>query len=231
MRLPRPQRVSRGEAAVIRVLVADDHTLLRQGLRQLLERAEGFEVAGEAGTASETLLRVRNDEIDVLILDLSMPGRSGLELLRQIKAERPKLAVLVLSMHAEELYAVRALAAGASGYLTKDAGADQLLAALRRLAAGGRHISDTVAELLAQEIGTRTPKPTHHELSDREFQVLHWLVAGESVSAISRRLHLSVKTVSTHKTNLLRKLRCTSLADLMHYAITHGITAGTRPPT
>jgi DNA-binding NarL/FixJ family response regulator len=213
-----------------RLVIADDHELFREGLRQLLTRSDEFEIVGEAGTAAETMHCVRTLTIDVLILDLAMPGRSGVDLVRQVKSERPSLPVLVLSMHAEDQYAVRALAAGASAYLTKGSRAEVLQQALRRLASGGRFIGHTVAELLAQELQPNLHKPAHRNLSDREFQVMHALVNGESVSAIANRLHLSVKTVSTHKSHLLRKLECSSLADLVRYAIDRGII-DQGPPT
>lgn len=213
-----------------RIVIADDHAMFREGLRQLLERSGEFEVVGEAGSATETMHAVRTLGFDVLMLDLSMPGRSGVDLVRQVKAARPELPILVLSMHAEDQYAVRVLAAGASAYLTKGSRADVLLQALRRLAAGGRYIGDTVADLLAQQIQPHTDRPAHGQLSDREFQILHALVDGESVSEIALRLHLSVKTISTHKTNVLRKLSCNNLPELVRYAMANGIAAGSPPP-
>lgn len=213
-----------------RVLLADDHAMFREGIRQLLTHSGEFEVVGEAGDSASTMQAVRTLDSDVLMLDLSMPGRSGVDLVRQVKAVRPGLPILVLSMHAEDQYAVRALAAGASAYLTKGSRAEVLLQALRRLAGGGRFIGDTVAELLAQQVQERTDRPPHGALSDREFQILHALVDGESVTAIAERLHLSVKTVSTHKANVLRKLHCASLADLVRYGISHGLVeSGTLP--
>jgi DNA-binding NarL/FixJ family response regulator len=214
-----------------RVVIADDHAMFREGLRQLLTRSGEFDVVGEAGSAAETMHCVRTLDFDVLTLDLSMPGRSGVDLVRQIKAARPALPILVLSMHAEDQYAVRALAAGASAYLTKGSRGEVLQQALRKLAAGGRYIVDSVADLLAQEVQPHADRPAHRALSDREFQILHALVNGESVSAIAGRLHLSVKTVSTHKTNVLHKLGCGNLADLVRYAIAHGIAADASPPT
>lgn len=206
-----------------RVLLADDHAMFREGLRHVLERSGEFSVVGEAGSASETLEAVRRTPADVLVLDLSMPGRSGTDLIRQVLAARPELPILVLSMHPEDQYAVRVLAAGASAYLTKYTRAEVLLQALRRVAEGGRYIGETVAELLAQQLQPRGAPERHDTLSDREFQILHALVEGESVSAIAQRLHLSVKTVSTHKTNVLRKLHCHNLPELVRYALAHGI--------
>jgi DNA-binding NarL/FixJ family response regulator len=213
-----------------RVLIADDHAMFREGLRQLLARSREFEVVGEAGNAAETMQAVRTLDPDLIVLDLSMPGRSGVDLVAQVKAARPALPILVLTMHAEDQYAVRALAAGASAYLTKGSRAEVLLQALRRLAVGGRFIGEAVAELLAQQIQPHANKPAHGQLSDREFQILHALVEGESVSAIAERLHLSVKTISTHKTNVLRKLNCGNLPELVRYAMAHGIAASSHPP-
>lgn len=212
---------------MIRLVLADDHHMFREGLRELLTSAGEFTVVGEAATAQETMHCVRTLAFDVLVLDLSMPGRSGVDLVRQVKAERASLPVLVLSMHAEDQYALRALEAGAAAYLTKGSRADVLRQALRRLAAGGRYIGDRVAELIEQ--GGEPPR--HRALSDREFQVLQALVAGESVSAIAARLHLSVKTISSHKANLMRKLGCASLAELVRLALDQGIAGEARPPT
>ena len=206
------------------VVIADDHALFRSGLRQLLERDGQFTVVGEAGTAAQTLDLVRARDFDALLLDLSMPGRSGVDLVRQVRTVRPSLPVLVLSMHAEEQYALRALAAGASAYLTKDARGEELVQALERIVAGGRYIGATVAELMAQDLQPHAPRPPHRDLSDREFEILHALVGGESVTAVAQRLHLSVKTVSTHKTHILQKLGCASFSDLVRYAVDHGIS-------
>lgn len=211
-----------------RIVIADDHQIFREAMRELLGRSGKFEVVGEAGTATETMQCVRTLSFDVLILDLSMPGRSGLDLVRQVKAERPDLPILVLSMHAEDQYAVRALAAGASAYLTKGSRAEVLQEALRRLSTGRRIIGDSVAELLVRDTRPQADKPAHHALSDREYQVMMALAQGESVSAIANRLHLSVKTISTHKTHVLRKLGCANLAELVRYAVTHGLSADIR---
>jgi DNA-binding NarL/FixJ family response regulator len=208
---------------MIRVVVADDHDLFREGLRQLLDRGGEFEVVGEAGNAPDTMQCVRRLAFDVLILDLAMPGRSGVDLVRQVKTERPDLPILVLSMHAEDQYAVRALTAGAAAYLTKGSRVDVVRQALRRLAGGGRFIGERVAELLAQESRPVSEASDLRALSDREFQVMQALVGGESVSEIAKRLHLSVKTISTHKSKVLWKLGCGSLAELVGYAIEHGV--------
>jgi len=204
-----------------RVLIADDHAIVREGLRRILAGDDAFAVAGEARDGHEVVAAVRAGGFEVLLLDLSMPGRSGIELLRQVKSERPELRVLILSMHAEDQYAVRAIRAGASGYLTKDTASEQLVAALRKIAAGGLFITPRVAETLALGLQAASDELPHKRLSDREHQVFLLLAGGESVSAIAARLHLSVKTVSTHKTHILGKLGVESLAELVRYAIVH----------
>jgi DNA-binding NarL/FixJ family response regulator len=204
-----------------RVLIADDHAIVREGLRRILAADPGFEVTGEAKDGHEVLAAVRAGGFDVLLLDLSMPGRSGIDLIKQVKAERPELRVLVLSMHGEEQYAVRAIRAGASGYLTKDTAGAQLITALRKIASGGLFITPGVAEALALGLQAPGGELPHKRLSDREYEVLLLLAAGESVSGIAERLHLSVKTVSTHKTHVFEKMKLDSLADLVRYAVAH----------
>jgi len=198
-----------------RVLIADDHKIVRDGLKRILAAAEDLEVAGEAASGDEALALVRANDYDIAMIDMSMPGLSGIALIKRLKAEKPKLKMLVLSMHGEHQYAARALKAGASGYLTKDSAADQLLGALRKIAGGGVHISDTAASALAA-----SPAGSSHEsLSDREFEVMRLLVEGLGPSEIGERLHLSVKTVSTHKTRILEKLGVGSTAELVRYAL------------
>ena len=209
---------------MIRVIIADDHQILREGLKQLLLAAGDLDVVGEAADGNEVLQRVRTLGCDVLLLDMSMPGRSGVELIRQVKSEKPKLRSLVLSMHEEHQYAVRAIRAGASGYLTKESAAAQLVAALRKVAGGGAFISAEVAERLAQEAMPHADGPLHAALSDREYQVFRLLVNGRSVSEIAVQLHLSAKTVSTHKARLMEKLGVDNNADLVHYAIKHRLS-------
>jgi two-component system invasion response regulator UvrY len=210
---------------MIRVAIADDHMVVRQGLKQILSEAEGFHVAAEATNGAETMKLVREEEIDALILDMSMPGRSGIELIAQIKLERPKLPVLVLSMHTEEQYAVRAIKAGAAGYLTKESIAGELCHAVRKVARDGFYITPSVAERLALEVGeTRSPEP-HQLLSDREFEIFKLLVDGRSVSDIAAQLCIHSKTVSTYKARILVKMQLTSTAALVHYAIEYGISS------
>jgi len=206
---------------MIRVVVADDHQILREGLRQLLQAGGDLAVVGEAADGHAVLEQVRALEFDVLLLDMSMPGKSGIELIRQVKAEKPRLRILVLSMHEEHQYAVRAIRAGASGYLTKESATAQLVAAIRKVASGGAFISAELAERLAQEAMPHAEGPRHSTLSDREYQVFRLLVSGRSVSDIAADLHLSAKTVSTHKARLMEKLGVDNNADLVHYAVRH----------
>ena len=205
-----------------RLLIADDHAIVREGQKRILAADPSFVLAGEAKDGHEVLAAVRTGGFEVLLLDLSMPGRSGIELVRQVKVERPALRVLVLSMHDEQQYAVRAIRAGASGYLTKDAAPTQLIAALRKIASGGLFITPAVGEALA--LGLQAPggeELPHQRLSDREHEVFLLLAAGQSVTAIAERLRLSVKTVSTHKTHIHEKLGLASLAELVRYAVAH----------
>jgi DNA-binding NarL/FixJ family response regulator len=203
---------------VIRVLLADDHTLVREGLKQLLAAAPGIEVAGEAGDGDAALALVRANDYDVAVLDMSMPGLAGIDLIKRVRLEKPRLRVLVLSMHGEQQYAARALKAGASGYLTKDSAAAQLVSVIRKIAAGGVHISEsTAAQLVGAPAGGDAPP--HTRLSDREYEIFRLLVAGQGVSDIAARLRLSVKTVSTHKTRILQKMEMASAAELVRYAV------------
>jgi DNA-binding NarL/FixJ family response regulator len=199
---------------MIRVLLADDHKIVRDGLKRILAASADIQVAGEAASGDEALALVKAHDYDVAMLDMSMPGLAGIDLIKRLKLERPKLRLLVLSMHAEHQYAARALKAGASGYLTKDSAAEQLVVALRKIAAGGVHISEAAAASLVA--GGKLP---HEALSDREFEVLRLLVEGLGPTEIAARLHLSVKTVSTHKTRILDKLHLGSTAELVRYAL------------
>jgi two-component system invasion response regulator UvrY len=204
---------------MIRALIADDHAVVRQGLKQILGDTPEMLVAGEATTGQEVLDKVRAEPWDVVVLDISMPDRSGLDILKQLRSERPKLPVLVLSMHSEDQYAMRVLKAGASGYLTKDCAPDELVKAIRKVASGGRYVSSLLAEKLAFEIGTDSSRLTHETLSDREFQVLRGIAAGKSVTEIAAELYLSPKTVSTYRARLLQKMNLGTTAELIHYAM------------
>jgi DNA-binding NarL/FixJ family response regulator len=215
---------------MIRVVIADDHTIVREGLKQLLSAAPDLAVIGEAQNGQEVLQRVREDDFDVLLLDMSMPGRSGIELIRQVRGEKPKLRILVLTMHEEGQYAVRAIKAGAAGYLTKDSASAQLVVAIRKVAAGGAFISSGVAEQFALGAMAHTDRPPHTALSDREYQVFEMLVAGKSVTDIAERLNLSVKTVSTHKAHVMQKMNMTNQAELIRYAIGHRLVENPDTP-
>jgi two-component system, NarL family, invasion response regulator UvrY len=202
---------------MIRVLLADDHKIVRDGLKRILAATPDLEVAGEAAGGDEALALAKANDYDIAMLDLSMPGLSGLDLIKRLKLEKPKLRILVLSMHGEEQYAARVLKAGASGYLNKDSAAELLVGAIRKIAAGGVHIGEAAAASLLQS----GDKPPHQALSDREFEVLRLLVEGLGPTEIGERLHLSVKTVSTHKTRILEKLGLGSTAELVRYALEH----------
>ena len=204
---------------MIRVVVADDHTIVREGLKQLLGASGEITVVAEARDGHEVIDRVRTLEFDLLLLDMSMPGKSGIELIRQVHAEKPKLRILVLSMHEERQYAVRAIRAGAAGYLTKESASHALVEAIRKVAGGGAYISAEVAQQLALGAMPDAQGPLHAALSDREFQVFKLIADGKSVSDIAEQLHLSVKTVSTHKANILQKMNMTTQAELIRYAI------------
>lgn len=209
---------------MIRLVIADDHAIVREGLKRIVSDTAGLQVVGEAADGTEVMQRVRELEFDVLMLDLSMPGRSGMELIKLVKAEKPKLRILVLSMHQETQYAVRAIRSGASGYLTKESAPAQLEQALRKIAAGGAYISAEVAEQLALGAmpGAAAAAP-HESLSPREFDVMRRLAAGESVTDVAATLHLSVKTVSTHKANGMSKLGLQNQTELVRYALKHGL--------
>jgi two-component system invasion response regulator UvrY len=200
---------------MIRVLLVDDHSIVRDGLKRILAATTDLAVAGEAASGEAALALVKANDYDVAMLDMSMPGLSGIDLIKRLKLEKPKLRILVLSMHGEQQYAARTLKAGAAGYLNKDSASDQLLSVLRKLAAGGVHIGDAAAASLLQS----GEKPAHEVLSNREFEVLRLLVEGLGPTEIGERLHLSVKTVSTHKTRILEKLNVRSTAELVRYAL------------
>ena len=198
-----------------RIVLADDHKIVRDGLKRILASTD-LEVVAEAGDGDELLKLVRANNYDVAVVDMSMPGLSGLALIKRLKEEKPKLRVLVLSMHGESQYAARVLKAGAAGYLNKDSAAEQLVGAIRKVAGGGVHIGEAAAASLVA-----ADKSPHETLSDREFEVLRLLVDGLGPTEIGERLHLSVKTVSTHKTRILEKLNLGSTAELVRYAIEH----------
>jgi DNA-binding NarL/FixJ family response regulator len=209
----------------IEVLVADDHAIIRDGLKNILADTEDMVVAGEAMNGHTALDLVRERDWGLVVLDLSMPGRSGVELIKLIKTERPQCPVLIFSMHPEEQYAVRALRAGASGYLSKEGDSDLILPALRKVAAGGVYFSARVAELLVSEAAPHSQSLPHSRLSDREFQIFDRIVRGISLTAIAHELSLSIKTVSTHKSHIMSKMEMKNQVDLVRYAISHQLIA------
>jgi two-component system, NarL family, invasion response regulator UvrY len=206
---------------VIRVLIADDHPIYRQGLLQILMEVPGMFVVDEAGSGEEALGKVRDNEYDLILLDISMPGRGGLDALKALKGHLPKLPVLVLSMHPEEQYAMRALRAGASGYLNKECAWDELVNAIKRILGGGKYVSAALAEKLADNLVSDAAKPLQEILSDREYQVFRMIASGKTVSAIAEELSLSIKTISTHRVRILEKMKLENNAELIHYAITN----------
>jgi DNA-binding NarL/FixJ family response regulator len=207
----------------IRVLVADDHVLFRRGLKMVLEDTPDMEVADEAGTGREALHKAINGDFDVLLLDISMPERSGFDILKDLKNLKPDLPVLMLTMHPEDKYAVRVLKAGASGYMTKKNAPDELVAAIRKVLEGGRYVSPSLAEKIAFELQEGSEKPLHELLSDREYQVMCLIATGKSMSDIAAELSLSINTVSTYRARILEKMRLKNTAELIHYAIANNL--------
>jgi DNA-binding NarL/FixJ family response regulator len=204
---------------VIKVLIADDHPIVRQGLRQILLGVSDMTLAGEAINGEEALDQVRSGSCDVLVLDISMPNRSGFDVLKELKHEQPTLPVLVFSVHGEEQFAVRALKAGASGYLSKENAPTELIKAIRKVVGGGKYISLSLAETLAFGLGTSIDRPRHEILSDREFQVMQMMASGKTFTEIADSLSLSVKTVSTYRARILEKMSLKTNAELIRYAI------------
>ena len=204
---------------MIRVLIADDHGILRRGLREILMRELEGVVCGEAENAQQVLAQVQSQNWDLAIVDITMPGRSGLDVLRDLQRVQPGLPVLVLSMHPEDQYGKRVLKAGASGYMNKESAPEELIKAIRKVLAGGRYVSPTLAEKLAVEWGTNAGRPLHDNLSDREFEVLRMIALGKTVSQIAAELHLSTTTVSTYRARILEKMNMTTTAELMRYAL------------
>ncbi len=208
---------------MIRVFIADDHAVVRRGVLQILEDVPDIVVAGEAGSGRDALRGVQETAPDVLVLDIAMPEGGGLEVLAQVRSLRPNLRILILSIYPEKQYAIRALKAGAAGYLTKESAPEELVAAIRKAAQGGTYVSQTLAEKLAGELKGEAPKEPHETLSDREYQVVQLLAAGKTVSEIAADLSLSVKTVSTYRARVLEKLGLKSTAEIIRYAIEQGL--------
>ncbi len=205
----------------IRVLIADDHAIVREGLKQILADTKDIVVAGEAENGVEAIKMARDYDFQVMLLDISMPDRSGIDVLKQIKKEMPQIAVLMLSMHREDLYAIRSLKAGAAGYLNKQSAPNELVNAIKMVADGMKYVSPALAQVLAKNIGEDQETPLHETLSDREYQTLTLIASGKSVSDIANELSLSVKTVSEYRSRLLAKMKLKNSAELTHYAIKH----------
>lgn len=204
---------------MISVMIADDHAIVRQGLKQILSETDDIKVTGEAETGFQAVKIARQQDFDVMLLDISLPDRNGIEILKQIKKDRPYLAVLMLSMHNEHEFAIRALKAGAAGYLNKQSAPAQLVVAIRQVAAGNKYVSPAVAQELANIINVDADKPLHATLSDREYQTLCFIAAGKTLSEISSEMFLSPKTVSVYRARLLEKLKLTNNSELIRYAI------------
>lgn len=207
----------------LHILLVDDHAIVREGLQRILESTRRHWTFAQAPSGFEALRRLRSEPFDLAIIDLSMPGMTGLELLRRIREEMPALRVLVLSMHAEEQYALRVFKAGGNGYVTKDRAASELVAAVEKVAAGGAYVTASLAERVVLQLNRQAPEPGHAQLTDREHEVLRRLVAGQRLTEIAEALHLSVKTVSTHKSRIQDKLQLPSTAALIRYGIDSGI--------
>ena len=203
----------------MRILIADDHPVVRLGLRQILSEGIWPLTVAEAATAADVLQQLELSGWDLLLLDVSMPGRGGIDILKDVKSRLPRLPVLMLSAHSEEQFAVRALRAGAAGYLTKDAVCDELVSAARKVGEGGRYVTATLAEKLAADLAETATRPPHELLSDREFEVLRSIGRGRTVTEIAAEMHLSPKTISTYRVRLLDKLGMTSTAQLTRYAV------------
>ena len=208
---------------MIRVLIVDDHAIVRQGLRRILSETGDMVVAGEAANGVEALRRVREGGVDVVLLDVSMPGRSGVDTLKQIMGENRGCRVLILSMYPEDQYAVRMLKVGASGYMTKETAPEELVEAIRKVALGRKYISPSLAELLLGELWSDPDKPVHEALTDREYEIFRMIGSGKTVSEIAALMSLSVKTISTHRAHILDKMRLRNNAELTLYAIRNGL--------
>ncbi len=210
---------------MIRVIIADDHAIVRKGLRQILEETADMTVSGEAANGQELLDNVSTIPCDVVLLDISMPGRDGLETLKLLKKEKPALPVMILSIYPEEQYAIRALKNGASGYLTKESAPDELVSAIRKVSQGRKYVSASLAERLADELEEGGRVPAHERISDREYQVLCMIGAGKTISEIAGELSLSVKTISTYRTRILGKMNMKNNSDIIRYVLENTLSA------
>ena len=205
----------------MKILIVDDHAVVRQGIKQIITDMDSPVEVGEAGNGSDAIRMLRDGEWDMVLLDINLPGKNGIEVLKQIKHEWKKLPVLMLSMYSEDQYAMRAIRSGASGYMTKETAPDELLSAITKVTNGGRYISAEVAERLVFEQDDANEEHPHHELSDREYEVLRLIASGKTVSEIADQLALSVKTISTYRSRILEKMKMKHNAELTHYAIKH----------
>lgn len=208
---------------MIKILIADDHAIVRKGLKQILSETSDMVVAAEAADGRQCLELVRENDLDLVLLDIAMPGRGGMDILKQLKHEKPKLPILMLSIYPEEQYAVRALKAGASGYLTKESAPEELIAAIQKVSQGGKYVSSSLAEKLAVYLETDTEKPVHETLSDREYQVMLMIASGKTVKQVADELSLSVKTISTYRARTLIKMGMKNNAEITYYAIKHAL--------
>ena len=204
---------------MIKILVADDHTLVRKGLKQILLDTPDVEIVEEASNGPEVISKINDNDYDLILLDIALPGRSGIDVLKQLKYIKPDLPVLMLSMYPEEQYAIRSLKAGASGYLTKESAPEELIDAIKKITIGKKYITSTLAERLAYEIEVNSDKSLHESLSDREYQVFCLIASGKTVKEIADKLSLSVKTISTHRAHILQKMQMRNNAQIIRYAI------------
>ena len=208
---------------MIKVVVVDDHAVVREGLKRIITENVGMTVTGEAADGHEAMLVIKSEPCDVVLLDITMPNKNGLDVLKELHAESPRLPVLVLSMHGEDQYAIRVLRAGAAGYLTKDSAPAKLVQAIRKVVRGGKYVSPTLAERLVYDLGPGSDKAPHEILSDREYQVLCMISSGKTVTQIAEELALSVKTISTYRVRILEKLKMKNNAEITRYAIKEGL--------
>jgi len=204
-----------------RIIIADDHTIFREGLKQIIARTAAMAVAGEASDGTELIDKIRREEFDLVILDISLPGRSGFDILADISVIRPKLPVLILSMHPEEQYALRAMKSGAAGYLTKGCSSQELIEALQKIALGKKYVSPSIAEMLVDHFGSNREEPLHERLSIREFEVMRMIAKGATPKTIAEDLMIGTKTVNTYRARILQKMGMKSNADLTRYAVEH----------
>lgn len=209
---------------MIRILIADDHAIVREGLKQIVAETHDMVVAGEAVTGQQVLEMVREGDWDVILLDIAMPGRGGMDTLKVLRREQPEIPVLILSMYPEEQYAIRTIKAGAAGYLSKESAPEELISAIRKVSQGGRYVSASLAEKLAAHLAMENGRPPHERLSDREYQVMIMIASGMTVKEIAERLSLSVKTISTNRARILTKMGMRNNAEIIHYAVKTGLT-------